>query len=233
MSLFDTTRNFEGDLLRNIVSLRVSQDLFDDLTDGIPRRSAIATAAEMRVKSAIPVGVIARGFHYTTAIEYPFTEPYMRTRYGDGSYGVWYGALDEPTSIYETVYHMVQDESRIVGLDEEIKRERAVYDVRCDAILIDFSTKRLSHPELLGNDYGPTQAIGQRLAREGHPGLLAPSARCDGTSAAIFNIGVLSNPRLKHYLTYRYLPKEQTVVVENGATHTRISVRDGVLEEGA
>ena len=224
MTLFDTTRDFDDDLVRNIVSLRTSQDLFDDLTDNIPRRSAVATAAEMRVKSDIPGGVIARGFHYTTAIEYPFvTEPYLRSRYGDGRFGVWYGALDERTSIYETAYHMIQDEGRIEGLTTAIVRERAVYDVHCRAILVDLSGKRESHPEIIADNYAKTQAIGQRVALEGHPGLLAPSARCDGVTAAIFNIKVLSKAQVRRYLTYRYLPRARAVVVEGSADVSRIT----------
>jgi len=43
--------------------------------------STIATAAEMRVKEGLLSGIIKRGFHYTTAITYPFeTEPYLASR---------------------------------------------------------------------------------------------------------------------------------------------------------
>ncbi len=232
-ALFDTTRDLDAALCRNIVSLRTTVDLFDDLTEGDAQRSAVAAQAEMRVKALLPSGVVARGFHYTTAIEYPFvTEPYLRSRYGDGTHGVWYGALDAETTIFETAYHMIQDEGRIAGLDEEVQRERAVYDVRCLAILIDLSAKRVSHPHLIEEDSAQTHAIAQRLIREGHPGLLAPSARCAGTTAAIFNIAVLSDPRLKYYLTYRYAPRTQTVLVERevGKPLYRLIQQGGILQ---
>lgn len=213
--LFDTTRDLDGNLCRNIVSLRQAVDLFDDLTDGEPRLSEVAIAAEMRVKAAIPGGVIARSCYYTTAVEYPFvTEPYLQTRYGDGTYGVWYGALDVDTSIYETAFHMIQDERNIEGLDEEVIRERAVYDVHCRAVLIDLSAKRQSHPALVNDDYVYTQQLARRLVEEGHPGLLAPSARCQGITAAVFNIKVLSDPRIRCYLLYRFDPRNNTVSVE-------------------
>ena len=126
---------------------------------------------------------------------------------------------------------MIQDEGRLDGLDEEVRRERAVYDVRCRAILIDLSVKRDDHPHLVGDDDAPTHSIAQRLIREGHPGLLAPSARCAGTTAAIFNIAVLTDPRLKYYLTYRYAPREGAVWVERdpGKPWVRMIQRDGVL----
>ncbi len=230
--LFDRTRDVNSDLCRNIVSLRQTVDLFDDLTDGEPRLSQVATAAEMRVKAAIPSGVIARGFHYTTAVEYPFvTEPYLHSRYGNGTYGVWYGATDAQTTVYETVYHMIQDELQIDGLDEEVFRERAVYDVHCQAVLIDLSDKRESHPDLIADHYAFTQSLAQRLVDEGHPGLLAPSARCEGTVAALFNIKVLRNPRIKYYLLYRFNPGTRTVVVERtpGIPELVLHYRDGRL----
>ena len=94
MSLFAHVRDFDEDAFRSIVSLRESQDLFDDLTGGDASMSAIAVEAEAKVKAGIPLGLIPRGFHYTISINYPFEyEPYLKTRYGNGSYGVWYGAL--------------------------------------------------------------------------------------------------------------------------------------------
>src|SRR5690242_2267971 len=56
-ALFDKVRDFNDDVFRNIVSLRESQDLFDDLTvdEGATR---YAIAAEAQVKSNIPVGVL-------------------------------------------------------------------------------------------------------------------------------------------------------------------------------
>lgn len=230
--LFDTTRDVNDDICRNIVSLRRAVDLFDDLSDGVARRSDVAVAAEMRVKAAVPPGIITRGLHYTTAIEYPFVvEPYLNSRYGNGTYGVWYGADTAETSIYETVYHMIQDELKIETLDEEIVRERAVYEVRCQAILLDLSAKRDSHPELVADHYTFTQALAKRVVTEGHPGLLAPSARCAGTVAAIFNINVLSDPRTRFYLNYRLIPATRTVYVERspGKPQLTLKLRDGRL----
>ena len=214
--LFTSSRDLNQNVFRNIVSLRESVDLYDDLADGDPDLSTIATAAEGRVKAELPPGLINRGFHYTTAITYPFeTEPYLVSRYGDGSYGVWYGSMDTETTLAETAHHMIQDESNIEGLDEIIIRERAVYTVLCNAVLVDLSSKRESHPGLVAEDYGLTHQIGQRLHREGQPGLLAPSARCqEGINTAIFNPDVLRDPRLRFYLTYRFDPASRLVEIE-------------------
>lgn len=219
MPLFDSTRDFDGDAYRNIVSLRKSEDLFDDLTGGDGSMSGIAVEAEARVKSHIPLGLLERGFHYTTSIAYPFEhEPYLKTRYGDGSYGVWYGSLALDTTIHETAYHMVKEESGIEGNRKPVYRERAVYLVRCKALLIDLSGKEAEYPALVGPDYGFTRQIGERLHREGHPGLLAPSARHrEGTNLVALSPRVLSNPRHHCYLAYTCDPVRRSVTVERTA----------------
>lgn len=215
MALFDTTCDFNNDLFRNIVSLRESVDLFSDLTDGNPTLSEIAVAAEIRVKADTPPGLIQRGFHYTTAIGYPFeTEPYLVTRYGNGSFGVWYGSLELATTIRETAHHMVKEELRIEGNRGPIIRERAVYLIHCRAILVDLRGKETEYPDLVANSYSLTHQIGERLHNEGHPGLLAPSARCTGTNIAALTPDILSNPRNHCFLTYRCYPERRTVTVE-------------------
>jgi hypothetical protein len=216
MPLLDRTRDFDGKAYRNIVSLRASEDLFDDLTDGDPSMGAIASEAEARVKSHIPLGLVERGFHYTTSITYPFEhEPYLKTRYGNGSYGVWYGALVLKTTIHETAFHMVKEESGIEGNTGPIYRERAVYRVRCKALLVDLAGKEIEFPDLVGPDYGFTQQIGERLHREGHPGLLAPSARHrGGINLVALTPAILSDPVLFCYLTYTCDPARRVVTVE-------------------
>jgi len=219
MPLLDRTRDFDGKAYRNIVSLRESEDLFDDLTSGDASMSAIAVAAEAKVKSRIPLGLVERGFHYTTSITYPFDhEPYLKTRYGNGSFGVWYGSLGLKTTIHETAYHMVKEESGIEGNRDPIYRERAVYLVRCKALLIDLSGKEAEFPDLVGPDYGFTQQIGERLRGEGHPGLLSPSARHrGGVNLVAFSPAILSEPGLFCYLTYSCDPVKRVVKVERTA----------------
>ena len=216
MPLLDTTRDFDDKVYRNIVSLRESEDLFDDLTGGDPSLSAVAVESEARVKSHIPLGMVERGFHYTTSITYPFEhEPYLKTRYGDGSYGVWYGSLALRTTIHETAFHMVQEEAKIEGNTGPIYRERAVYLVRCKALLIDLSGKGVEFPDLIGPDYVFTQQIGARLHREGHPGLLAPSARRrEGINLVALTPAILSDPALYCYLTYACDLARRAVTVE-------------------
>src|ERR1700722_3377941 len=164
MSHFKKLIDFNSSVLRNIVSLRKSEDLFDDLHDNNPLSEKVDIAAEIRVKSHIPADKISRGFHYTTAINYPFeTNAYLVTRYNNGSYPTWYGSLDLKTTVYETAYHMLKAEMAIEGLNEMVTRERAVYDIHCKAALIDLSEDKQTYASLIHpTDYTLTQQIGHR-----------------------------------------------------------------------
>jgi len=225
-SLFDKGCEFDDDLFRNIVSLRESIDLFSDLTDGDEFESEVAVTAEMRVKSDIPPGMIQRGFHYSTAIRYPFeAEPYLSSRYGTGAFGVWYGSLEFETTIHETAYHMIREEQRVEGLKGPIVRERAVYLVHCRAVLIDLRGKEKRFAGLIAQDYSFTHQISERLHKEGHPGLLAPSARCRGTSQVSFTPSILDNPRPHCYLTYRCYPERGTLVIERQPGVTLMEIK--------
>jgi len=214
-SLYDSNIDFDEDFFRNIVSRRKSENLFDDLTGEDPDLHDVAVRAEMRVKKDIPGGIISRGFHYSTAIEYPFlTERYVASRYSDGSFPVLYGSMDLETSIYETAYHMAKFESQSEGIDEVIVRDRAVYLIHGRAVIIDLTNKRITYPQLLSGEYSFTQQIGKRLGEEGHPGIMAPSARCEGVNIVFFKIEVLSDPRMHCFLTYRLDPRTWTITVE-------------------
>jgi hypothetical protein len=214
-------------VFRNIVSLRESVDLFAELAEGDEFLSEVAVTTEMRVKANIPPDIIQRGFHYSTAIAYPFeAEPYLNSRYGTGAFGVWYGSLEINTTIHETAYHMLQEELRIEGLKGPVIRERAVYLVRCRAVLIDLRGKEKHFPGLIAQDYGLTHEIGERMHSEGHPGLLAPSARCAGANLVSFNPSILSNPRQHCFLTYHCYPEKRLITVERrpGDTLLEISI---------
>jgi len=208
-----TLDDFNDDIYRNIASLRGSQDLYDDLSDS-PESWQAATDLEMTSKpytydSAHPI--IDRPFEeaaFNEAISYPF-ENWSKTRYSDGSFGVWYGADSLKTSIYETVYHWrsVLLEDAGWGDLNGVVGERKVYIVRCNAALLDFVPKLKKHPALIDPAPGGnflTHQVGARIHHDGHPGLISRSARYeDGLIYAIFKSQVLSDPRQFCYLTYR------------------------------
>lgn len=204
---------------RNIISLRVSEDLFDDLSDK-PKAWKAATELEMASKPHTYINsrpIVARPFEeadYNNAIEYPFHH-WSSTRYSDGSYGVWYGTDTLETSVHETVHHWRYNLLEDSGWQnvEGVVVERKVYLVQCDAALLDFRTKVDTHPALVDPiSYQLTHQVGARIHHDGHPGLITRSARCEGEVYAIFNQRVLSNPRHVCYLSYRI--EDGSVIIE-------------------
>jgi hypothetical protein len=204
-----TLADIHQDLARNIVSLRDSQDLFDDLSDN-PDDWALAQLVEDAAKPppyVSPTPVIHRPFEdaeWFNAIGYPFRN-WQASRFSDGRFGVWYGSDGIETTVYETVHHWYHGLLGDAGFCAEgVIAERKVYWVRCDAALLDFRPLATDYPDLVhGTDYSFCQTIGARLHREGHPGLATMSARCAGENFVVLNSTVLSNPRHTCYLTYR------------------------------
>jgi hypothetical protein len=216
--------DFRGDLVRNIKGIRVSQDLFDDLArDGADRAAAIAAEAATRMPSAAPL--ITRPFDYGTVITFPFVpQNWHATRYSDGlHYGVWYGALELETTVRETLYHWQRFVTDSFSLDREILGERRVFQVRCEAILIDL--RKAKEPRLVDrNDYSFTQQLGSYLSQRAQSGLLAPSARGPGTGSAIFRAEALSDVRDLCYLTYRMNPARGLALVERTPGETWLEI---------
>ena len=205
------------DLVRNIPGVRESQHLFDDLSSD-PADWDVAIADEAAARIPTDAAAITRPFDYGSVISYTFDASHWQaTRFSDGSqYGVWYGSMTMETTVYETAWHWYRfvldsfpDENR------EIVTERRVFDVHCDALLVDLRGKEASHPALVSRtSYAFTQRLGKYLHEQDQNGLLVRSARCDGVNAAIFKPQRLSNVRHRAYLTYRLNPVRNTFVAE-------------------
>jgi hypothetical protein len=224
--------DFHGDLVRNIPGIRTSQHLFDDLS-GDPADWDVAIAAEARQRPPTAAALITRPFDYGTVIAYNFeTAHWQATRFSDGTrYGVWYGSLDIETTVYETAWHwyrFVQDS--YADLDREIVTERRVFDVRCDALLIDLRGKETKHRELVDrSSYAFTQALGRYLVEQDQNGLVVRSARCDGANAAIFKPSRLSRPRHRAWLTYRLNAARDRFVAERARGRKWMSLTPSAL----
>ena len=197
-------------VVRNIVSIRQSQDLFDDLSNS-PDDWSAAQHVEDTVKpppysSHSPV--IDRPFEdaaWFNAVQWPF-DHWQSNRYSNGKFGVWYGSAQAETTVYETVYHWYSGFLRDAGFEtESVVGERKLYNVTCSAMLLDFRPAFLSEPRLRhGTDYSFSQAVGARLHGEGYPGLLTHSVRHEGgENFVILNSKVLSEPKLLCQVTYR------------------------------
>jgi len=217
-SLFDKitkVRHLDDGVYRNIVSLRVSENLFDDLLDDLGDLDSHDVLVNFEIdhkKSTCRATMRERSFYYSTAIEYPFnTDNFMSSRYSDATYPAWYSSLTLDTTIYETLYWMIGE-----GLSVEqdwnsenrvMHRERAVYQVHVECMAFDLIGLEKDIPELMHtSDYSMTQMIGKRLHQEGARGIVFPSVRSptNEPNIVIFDINVISSqPKLLHYLTYK------------------------------
>lgn len=220
-----TLADVHRDVMRNIVSLRKSQDLFDDLSDN-PAEWLLAQQVEDDAKPPpyqSPTPVIHRPFEdaeWFNAITWPFKN-WQASRFSDGSFGVWYGSDSVEATVFETVHHWYRGLISDAGFDKEpVIGERKLYAVTCNAALLDFRPLSRDYPDLHHKtDYHYAQSVGARIHREGHPGLLTLSARTmqssTGENYVIFNPAVLSNPRHHGYLTYRL--ENHRIVIEKKA----------------
>ncbi|MDD5575496.1 MAG: RES family NAD+ phosphorylase [Acidithiobacillus sp.] len=229
-SFFDglTLADTHQTLIRNIISLRVSEDLFNDLSDHhddwlVAQRYEAAAEPHNYFSQAPAIDRPFEEAGWFAAIGFPF-KSWAASRYSDGSFGIWYGADTVETSVYETVYHwkarLLRDagfeQMVISGNRESITGDRLIYGVRCDAALVDLRPRVADYPALVDPEsYHFTQPMGARLKAEGHPGLITLSARCVGDVYAVLNPEVLSNPKIQSYLTYRLT--RHGVQVSNGS----------------
>lgn len=224
--------DFRNDLIRNIKAIREPRDAFDDLSDD-PADWAVARVAEAEGRVSVEASVIARAFDHGTVIACSFDPAnWQATRLSDGRrYGVWYGSLNVETTIHETVFHWHRFlTDSYAGEDREVAGERVVFDVRCDALLVDLRGKEAGFPDLASRtSYAFTQSLGAYLFDQGANGLLVNSARGDGWNSAILKPERLSNVREKMRLTYRCNPARDRCVVENARGDVLLNIVPSTL----
>lgn len=214
-TLYDTLCDYQNDLHRNIPRVDKNKRPFSRLTNNrgkvervtqCLKRQGIATSAEVHPTNG--------SFAWHEAVEYVFNTPRIpSSRFSNGCFPVWYGAVEMETCIRETSHHW---QHGFIGaadfglLEQSVKTFRRDYLVSCQAALIDLRGKTKTFPDLIAKEqssYSSTQTIGQRVFEEGHPGLLNQSARHEvGTCAAIFKASVLSNPRPYKDFVYEIFP---------------------------
>ena len=230
--LIRTAVDYHGDLARNIKTIRESQALFDDLSpDAVDWSVAIAAESQDYIASAAPL--VTRPFDYGAVITYPFVpHHWQETRFSDGlHYGVWYGSLSMETTVPESIYHWRRFiEDSFAGTDREIVGERRVFDVRCDAIVMDLRGTEARCPQIVDRaSYAYTHALGRYLHDQGQNGLIVRSARAAGENAAILRPQVLSAVRDRCYLTYVTNPTRDEVVVQRSNGERWMTVKPSEL----
>jgi hypothetical protein len=137
-----------------------------------------------------------------TVVMAAFTHLGRPTRFGDGSYGVYYAALDEATAIAETRFHA----ERFLRQTREppMELDRRCYVGRVEAPLEDIrgpAFAELRDPDVA--TWPRCQAFGAARRAAGASGLLYRSARRDkGECIAAFRPRAVSRPVQGRHLRY-------------------------------
>ena len=137
--------------------------------------------------------------------------PFPVRRFGDGSMGVYYSALEERTCKREVGYHLGRElaETRTAGFTHP----RRYAFVRCeyDGNTAELRGKEGEHPDLVSqtrDGYPFCQALAREATSNGIAGLLTRSARDPrGTCLPVFERGALSNPEATHSVKAHAGPK--------------------------
>ena len=147
------------------------------------------------VKAAL--GVVNVPLNAQEAVSYSFQEPYRVGRFGDGSFGVFYSAREEPTVFEEISYHHRRQLA-------EQRSGAFAHDRFCDLISCDFTGDALSligtevkHLELVSateDGYPFCQRLAKAAIAQGVDAFYTRSARHqNGTCVPIFNSSSITN----------------------------------------
>lgn len=194
---------------RNIATCDPSQDLYDDIAE---KEDFEALQYADNLSSGIDHTQPQknRPFQYSNIEDslLCFDEDFWRWgRFGDGTFGVWYGALDEKTSILETLAHRPEiDINDLKNTTSPIIQQRRMFEAAIEPKLwSDIAVFQNSFPFLTGTDkksYNSCQKIGRHAKVSGIDMYLAPSARNkEGKTTPVFNEKAIINDKpLRTYM---------------------------------
>ena len=124
------------------------------------------------------------------------------SRFTDGSFGVFYAAVDRDTAIAETKYHR----ERFLRATNQgrLEIDMRVYLTDIDADLHDIRGKQAEHAPVYHNDdYTAGQQLARTLRAAASGGIVYSSVRrAGGACAAVFRPRLLSNCRQGQHLCY-------------------------------
>lgn len=132
-------------------------------------------------------------------INYPFNS-FSEGRFGDGSYGVFYSALEEDTAVAEKEYHASRGASAD-GLARSFVLLQCTFEGRVE----DVTRQAALRPYLISdNGYAGCRQLALRAIARGVDCLFAPSARRpDGVCSPVFSRETLTNPLLLRNVVLR------------------------------
>ena len=126
-------------------------------------------------------------------------------RFGDGSMGVYYSALEEATCERELTFHL---HAAFLEVGDSLRTQPRYYSlIVCffSGMVKDFRGGESSYPDLVSEStsgYPFCQSLGRLAVKENIDGFLTASARnAGGTCVPVFARAALSDPEIRHEVT--------------------------------
>ena len=141
--------------------------------------------------------------HNASVIMAPFTHPNpLGSRFGDGTYGVFYAGETLATAIAETRHHRALFMARTN--EPKMELDMRVYTAALDGSLVDIRGKRTKMRQVYDPDsYRASQAFARPLRERRAFGIVYDSVRLlEGRCVAVFRPSVLSRCREDRHLAY-------------------------------
>lgn len=152
---------------------------------------------------------------YSAALMAPFAHVNPDgSRFGDGTYGVFYAGRTIETAVAETRYH--SEKFMRATHEEPCDLDRRVYVIDLDGDLHDIRGMRALLPNVYStDDYSESRKFGRTLREQGSPGICYDSLRHHGGECVgAFRPRVLSNCRQAQHLCYVWNGEAISLVYE-------------------
>jgi hypothetical protein len=129
---------------------------------------------------------------------------FIKTRFSDGSYGVFYGAKDLPTAIGETTFH--REEFMRYTSEYPMMLSMRVLDACLEGDLHDLRGLKHKQPNIYSpKSYVHSQVVGRNLWEQGSNGIVYESVRHPkGECVAVFKPSLLSYCHEERALLYEW-----------------------------
>jgi len=193
---------------RNIPSIKEPRWFYETLVDPEEARSlSLVEDLTSSIDRADPL--TTRPFQYgdINGTLHCFEKAFWKAgRFGSGDhYGVWYGGLEEETSLQEGLYWFWKCNSGVLEKFPSFSQDRKMFKMKCEGQkVVDLRPLVKEYPDLISKeDYSFCRKLGEKAIREGVDFFLSQSVRKEkGSCVSVFNPKVLKKEDFLYYFHY-------------------------------
>ncbi len=193
---------------RNIATCAPSQNLFDDIIS--PKHFSKLQQHELSSSNINhSQKKTCRPFQYgnTGLTLYVFEKlNWCYSRFNQGNrYGVWYGSLEEDTSIWEIIYHRLAENKELWAnpkiTSPFIVHQRIMFQATCNSTsMVDLMSEKEMYLKLVSDNYSFCNKLGEWATTHNVDGFFTPSARKkDGICTPLFNPAIIKDEFLYYF----------------------------------